>query len=128
MLGLPGDNAQTMERNIKFALKMNPHHANFMVCIPFPGTEIYDEVKRKGEFLVDVEHGLDAGYFGYRVFFRLDSMDPREVLSCFKMAYKKFYLRPAKIIDVLFSIRSFGELKWMINGLRENNIFKLRGR
>lgn len=126
ILGLPGDNAETMERTIAYALEMNPHHAHFMICLPFPGTEIFKEVKQRGEFLVDVETGVDAGFFGQKVFFRLDGMKPQEVRSYFQMAIKRFYLRPAKIIDVLRTIKSFGELQWLFNVVTDNNILTWR--
>jgi radical SAM superfamily enzyme YgiQ (UPF0313 family) len=113
ILGLPGDTPETMERTIDYALAMDPHHAHFMICLPFPGTEIFDRVKEKGRLLVDVENGVDAGFFGEQVFFTLDGMDPREILRYFRHAIKRFYGRPAKIADVLRTIRSPQELRWL---------------
>lgn len=119
MIGLPGDNARTMQETIAFLLKANPHFANISICTPFPGTELFEEIKKEGFFLEDIENGLDSGFFGSKPFFRLGSMDPQEVISYFKMAYNKFYLRPAKMIDVLFTIRSFRELGWLMQAARD---------
>ena len=73
MIGLPGDSSETMKQTIEFAINMNPHFANFSICIPFPGTELFEEIKKKGEFLEDVENGINTGFFGGGVF--LSSFD-----------------------------------------------------
>ena len=51
IVGLPGDTPETMTRSLEYAKRMNPNFANFSICIPFPGTEIYEEIKANGEFL-----------------------------------------------------------------------------
>jgi hypothetical protein len=38
-----------------------------------------------------------------------------DVLRCYKLAYRKFYLRADKIFELLTNIRSFEELKWFFN-------------
>jgi len=119
IIGLPGDSAKTMRQTIEFSINMNPHFANFSICMPFPGTEIFEEIKKRGNFLEDVENGLDIGFFGGKVFFRLDSMEPQEISAYFREAYKKFYLRPVKLIDVLSTIRSIGELRWLCKVLKD---------
>jgi len=77
IIGLPGDTPETMERTLRYAIEMNPHYANFSVCIPFPGTEIYEEIKQNGRFLKDVDNGVEAGYYSGRVYYELPGMDPR---------------------------------------------------
>lgn len=119
MIGLPGDNKETMKETIDFAIKMNPHFVNISICTPFPGTELYEEIKERGEFLKNVDDGIDAGYFGGRAFFKLDSMNPKEVESCFQLSYRRFYMRPSKVIDVLSTFRSIEELKWLMNAAKE---------
>lgn len=113
IMGLPDDCAETMKKTIEFSIKMNPHFANFTICIPFPGTDLFEEIKRRGEFLEDVENGICEGFFAAKAFFRLNAMKPQEIISYYKAAYRKFYLRPSKIIDILFTIKSIGELKWL---------------
>ena len=119
MMGLPGDTAKTMEETIKFSLKMNPHFANFTLCMPFPGTELFEEIKKRGKFLENIENGIDTGFYGTRVFFKLDSMEPQKILLYYKMAYKKFYMRCSKIIDTLLTIKSLEELKWVFRSARD---------
>jgi anaerobic magnesium-protoporphyrin IX monomethyl ester cyclase len=129
MVGLPGDSPATMEETVEFAVRMNPHFAIFSICLPFPGTELFELVSKEGEFLADLKNGVDRGYLGQKIFFRIGSMDPREVSFYFNRAYQRFYLRPAKLADILSSIRSFGELKWLGRELVSAlNVYTMNGR
>ena len=112
MLGLPGDTPESMQKTIDFAIKMNPNVANFSITIPFPGTELYNEVKERGKFLVDLEDGLSQGFYSNQIFFELDGSSPQDILHYYKRAYRKFYFRPSKIVELLINISSWTELKW----------------
>jgi radical SAM superfamily enzyme YgiQ (UPF0313 family) len=113
IIGLPGDTPDTMERTLRYAIEMNPHYANFSVCIPFPGTEIYEEIKQNGRFLKDVDNGVEAGYYSGRVYYELPGMNPNDSVAYFKKMYRTFYLRPTKLADMFGTVRSWREVKWM---------------
>jgi len=115
MLGLPGDNQYTMQKTIDFAKKMNPDIANFMITIPFPGTELYRIIENDGKFLIDTSGGIDYGFYGGKVFYELKGMNKELILKYYKKAYLNFYFRPAKIIQLLIKTKSFSELKWLID-------------
>ena len=115
IFGLPGDNKESMQNTINFAIEANPHFANFAICIPFPGTAVYDYVKKNGKFLKDVDNGVEAGFFDGTAFFEDDITIGEEVVEFNKKAFKSFYFRPLKAVDILFSIHSFSELKWIFN-------------
>lgn len=113
ILGLPGDTPATMARTIAFAKKANPHFCNFATCIPFPGTAVYDEVKRSGRFLVDVDDGVTSGFFGGKVFFEIGDTRARDVEQFYKKAYHDFYFNPRKALDIMLSLKSFKEFAWL---------------
>ncbi|MFH0838933.1 MAG: radical SAM protein [Candidatus Omnitrophota bacterium] len=115
MLGLPGDNSESMKETINFSLKMNPHIANFVITIPFPGTKLYDMVKSNGRFYINTSEGLSTGFYGNKVFYTIEGMKEKEVLYYYKLAYKMFYCRLSKILDIILSICSFSELKWILH-------------
>jgi len=48
-------------------------------------------------------------------FLRMILPSGEEVVAFNKKAFKSFYFRPLKVADILFSIHSFSELKWIIN-------------
>ncbi|OGS37633.1 MAG: hypothetical protein A2293_16545 [Elusimicrobia bacterium RIFOXYB2_FULL_49_7] len=46
ILGLPGDNVDTIRQTIDYALKTNFSFIQFSPFIPLPGTKIYDEIRK----------------------------------------------------------------------------------
>jgi len=119
ILGLPGDNEETMEETIQFMFRMNPHIVNLAICIPFPGTELYLEVKKSGILYEDVDCGIDSGFFGNTVYFSMRSVDKEKILHFFNKAYKKFYMRPSKVLDILSTVKSFDEFRWITRAVSD---------
>jgi radical SAM superfamily enzyme YgiQ (UPF0313 family) len=115
MIGLPGDNEKTMQETIDFAIKMNPHLANFMMTIPFYGTELYKRVEEKGNLLVDTKYGISSGFYAAKAYYEMNGLKSECIIKYYKKAYKDFYSRPGKLVDILFSIKSFSEFKWVLN-------------
>ncbi len=113
IIGLPGDTAESMQKTIDFAIKMNPNIANFCIAIPFPGTELYETIKREGRFLINVDDGIKTGFYANEVFYELPGMDKEVILKYYKKAMRDFYARPGKIFELLAAIRSKDELKWL---------------
>lgn len=114
MFGLPGDTPESMQRTIDFAKKMNPTVANFVITVPFPGTELYKKVQAEGKFLVDPKDGLNIGFYGERVFYEIADTKEKEVIKFYRKAYRSFYYQPLKVIELIFSIRSLTEFKWVL--------------
>lgn len=114
IIGFPGDSPETMQRTIDFAKQLNPHYASFSICTPLLGTEMYDDIVRSGVFLEDVSGGIDEGLFALKVFFKYGDTSPEQVVQYCERAWKEFYARPGKIIDVLTTIRSRGEFLWLV--------------
>ncbi|MFC1808251.1 B12-binding domain-containing radical SAM protein [Candidatus Omnitrophota bacterium] len=113
ILGLPGDSPATMQKTIDFAKRLNPHFLNPATCIPFPGTEAYEMVKEKGKFLVDVDNGVDSGFFEGKVFFEYGPTREADVSTHFKKVFREFYGRPYKVYDIITHLRSVDDFKWV---------------
>lgn len=114
MIGLPGDNELTLQETIDFAIKMNPHIANFMMTIPFYGTELYKKVEKEGRFLFDSKGGISHGFYSAKAYYELGNLTQELMIKYYKKAYRDFYFRFSKAIDLFCSVRSFGELWWII--------------
>jgi radical SAM superfamily enzyme YgiQ (UPF0313 family) len=96
MIGLPGETEETMEDTIRFAIELDPVVANFSMATPFPGTEMSRIVKEKGRLLVrDYD---DFAFFEGRASFEMDAMTAELVERKWKEAYRRFYLRPARVV------------------------------
>jgi anaerobic magnesium-protoporphyrin IX monomethyl ester cyclase len=115
MIGIPGENPQTVQNTIDFAIKVNPHIANFSMVVPLPQTELFDMIKHGGKFINDVTMGSKTGFYTDDSNFEYEGVNPAFIHKYASKAYKDFYLRPSKIIDMLLSIQSFGELRWVVD-------------
>jgi len=99
IIGLPGETRETMQRTIDFACELDPLIANFSMMTPYPGTRVYEIVKRQGRFLVhDWE---DYVFFDGRARYEMGEMTAELVEEMWKKAYRQFYLRPHRIIRTL---------------------------
>ncbi len=56
ILGLPGDNEQTMNETIEFAASLDLSEAMFSIATPMPGTQLWNELLRKHP---DTEYNAD---------------------------------------------------------------------
>lgn len=113
MIGLPGDTDSSLQKTIDFAIKINPHLANFSVTVPLPQTELYQIIEREGKFLKPVNFGSNTGFYSNQLSFEIGEVNEKLIRKYVAKAYKEFYLRPSKIIDIITSIRSWEELRWI---------------
>lgn len=95
MFGNPGENEETMEQTIRFAIELNPDVAHFSIATPFPGAPLYELVIKKGKLLN--QDWNDFGILEGKGFFRLGEVTPELVGEKWHEAYRRFYLRPSRI-------------------------------
>jgi anaerobic magnesium-protoporphyrin IX monomethyl ester cyclase len=108
MIGLPGETEVTMDETIRFAIELDPVVANFSMATPFPGTEMSRIVKEKGRLLVkDYD---DFAFFEGRASFEMDGMTAELVERKWKEAYRRFYLRPSRVMRTLLKKETWLDL------------------
>lgn len=99
IIGLPGETEQSMEKTIKFACEVDPMIANFSMMTPYPGTKVWEIVKRQGNLLL--EDWEDYVFFDGRARYELGEMTAELVEKKWKEAYRRFYLRPHRVVATL---------------------------
>jgi len=99
ILGLPGETEETMERTIRFAIELDPLIANFSMMTPFPGTKVYELVKREGRLLMKTWE--DYVFFEGRARYEMGDLTAELVERKWREAYRRFYLRPSRIVRTL---------------------------
>jgi len=99
ILGLPGDTEATMERTIRFAIELDPLVANFSMMTPFPGTSVYQQVKSDGKLLMETWE--DYVFFEGQARFEMGELTAELVERKWREAYRRFYLRPSRILRTL---------------------------
>jgi anaerobic magnesium-protoporphyrin IX monomethyl ester cyclase len=99
IIGLPGETEETMEKTIQFAIELDPMIANFSMMTPYPGTKVYEIIKRKGRMLV--HDWDDYVFFDGKARYEMGEMSAEIVEAKWKESYRRFYLRPSRIIRTL---------------------------
>lgn len=124
MIGVPGETEETLNQTIDFVKRLNSTTATFGICTPYPGSPLFDEVAEKcPEILTSIKTNLknlhQDGY--YNKYYT--EMEPEKIEKYVKIAYRKFYLRPGKILDIAKkNIRNFDDIKRILRAAI--NIFK----
>lgn len=119
VIGLPEETMETVEKTIAMAKKINPYRAQFVIVTPYPGTKLYDEMKAEGLLLHDYDFsGFDAYCAANQPVIKTRQLGPRELLQAQKYAYRKFYLRPRAIANIILSLRSFSQFFNLLKAIK----------
>jgi anaerobic magnesium-protoporphyrin IX monomethyl ester cyclase len=114
IFGLPGETRWTMKETFDFSLTLEPDFAKYLYLVPYPGTEVCEEFQKKG-YLKTNEYSR-YGIYSEPVY-ELPSVGSHEITRELHHAYLKFYLRPTKILKILFKIRTLTELKLNVRAI-----------
>lgn len=108
MIGLPGEDRDTIADTINFAIELDPDIAKFHILKPFPGTKVFDELHKDGLI-------TDMNYDNYGIHtspvHRLPTLSEKDLLEWQNRAYKMFYLRPKKILFQLGRMGTWNRFK-----------------
>ena len=99
IIGLPGDTRESMQKTIDFAIELDPLIANFSMMTPYPGTIVYEIVKRQGRLLV--QNWEDYVFFDNRARFEMGDLTAELMEEMFRKAYRQFYWRPKYIMRAI---------------------------
>jgi len=128
IFGLEGDNEKTMQDTIDFTFKrLKPNYASISIMTPYPGTKLYEKVKKEGKF-VENEDWVNFSHTNPKMLFEHpDFPSPELTEKMFKKAFKEFYLNPRFILRNIILIRSWFDLKQSLEGLKAiKNVLKKR--
>lgn len=117
VIGLPGETEETALQTIDFALTLGCATVQFSAAIPFPGTEFYDECKRKGYLKTEdytrwLKRGEQSGIIGY------DDFSAADAEQYVDKGLKDFYFRPFYMAQFMLDTRSFSDLYRKLRGAR----------
>ncbi len=118
IIGFPNDTRDSIMKTIDFACEANPTGANFSSLVPFPGTEIYSLLKDQYLLKDGLDDGIMSGFNGGKLYHSCQYLTEEQIIDLQALAYRRFYLRPSKIIEHLQQIRSFSEMQWYLNVLK----------
>jgi len=107
ILGLPGDTLKTCLETISYAKKLPLSYAQFYLCVPYPGSKIYEDWENKS---INWESYTTMGSFTDNVVYVPEGMTAEQLKSLQSKAYKEFYFRPKIILEQLTHIRNIKDI------------------
>ena len=111
MIGLKGDNLETIEETFRFAKKVYPDMVFFQQAVPFPGTAFYQWVKEKGYLKTeDFSKWLNKdGYLDCLV--NYPYADAKEIEKLRDRLMSRYYFSFTYIVKTFLCNLSWQELK-----------------
>jgi len=118
VLGFPGETEQTAWQTIRFIKELNPDDVGFYVATPYPGTPMYEQVKKEGWLRVtDFDKYDTAGPT-----FETPWLSMEKLVEIRYKAYQQFYLRPSYVLKMIRRGGIYGK-----SGLKTSASYALRG-
>jgi len=104
VLGFPGETEKTAKETIRFLKELNPDDVGFYVATPYPGTPMYEEVKKNGWLrITDFDKYDTAGPT-----FETPSLSMEALAKLRYKAYQDFYLRPSYVLRMMRKGGTYG--------------------
>lgn len=117
MFGLFGDTKETMQQTIDFAKELDLDMVAWNLATPYPGTRLYEEIERNGNFLFDTKDWHNIQHTsGKMMFTHPDVASPEDVEDAYSRAYKEFYMRPGYAIKQILKVRSWTQFTGTFKG------------
>lgn len=115
MFDLPDETVEDIQQTIDFAKSLKLDSVKFGIMVPLPGTEIFEEFKRKG-FIKNFDYST---YFWHKEpVFETDLLSKEIVFKYYKKSYREFYLRPRYVLRKMLNLRSLSDIWNILKGLK----------
>ena len=119
MLGLPTETREESLATIAFAKKIDPLWAQFTITVPYPGTQMFDELNKTGQIRTYdwSRYNTWSGWKGEEeIPFVPQGRTIDELAELQKMALRSFYLRPSVIWKFLKTVRTYHDMAKYFSG------------
>ncbi|MEJ2761259.1 MAG: hopanoid biosynthesis associated radical SAM protein HpnJ [Gammaproteobacteria bacterium] len=103
IVGLPGENHETIKETIDFAKEINPHTVQVSLAAAYPGTYLYNQAMENGWFRKDA-NGLVANTGTQVSSLEYPDLSHEEIFEALSTFYKRFYFRPSKIGEITWEM------------------------
>jgi len=118
ILGAPVETWEDSLKSIEFAIELDPAYVQFSILSPTYGTRAYEEAVAHGWLAeVDARNPYDRDL--KRPVMLSPNWNEKKLNRIVKIAYRRFYLRPAYILRTIYSFKNLGGLRSIFTtGLR----------
>jgi anaerobic magnesium-protoporphyrin IX monomethyl ester cyclase len=115
IIGTPEESWETFRETLDFAKSLGADWVQFALCAPFPGTPMFEEVKKMGLLEIDSWEDFD-GTRGPVM--RTKHLSKDELAGAIRKAYLTYYTSPRVILTNLLSIRSMKQVSRVLRGAK----------
>ena len=96
-----------MQETLDFSMQLDPDIAQYNVCTPYPGTQMYRWAKENG-YLVSEEWGdFELSTF----MLNLPTCTDQDVYRYYKDAHKQFFMRPEYRVPLIRTRAPIGAIR-----------------
>lgn len=107
MIGLPGETPEMTRQTIDFAKSLDLDFAKFAITVPFPGSQMFEDLRREGRLdRDDWENWTTFQPDPAKMIFVPRDTSPEFLIEMQRKALREFFLRPKMIYRHLFEIRT----------------------
>ncbi len=97
VIGFPGETEQTAKATVNFVKELNPDDVGFYVATPYPGTPLYEQVKKNGWLRVTDFNKYDTA----GPTFETPWLSMKQLADIRYRAYQDFYLRLGYVLKMM---------------------------
>jgi anaerobic magnesium-protoporphyrin IX monomethyl ester cyclase len=102
--GYPGETPESMEQTTNFAVELDADFANFYPAVPYPGTELFNKVRRNGMLTTEDWTKMEYAYYVLEG----NGLNEQVVMDALSRARRRFFLRAT------YMLRHLGDIARMI--------------
>jgi radical SAM superfamily enzyme YgiQ (UPF0313 family) len=120
MLGLPGDDEDTMRQTIEFAASLPLTQAMFSIATPFPGTRMWDELVRQRpgtKFDADFTHAYYYNSYQEEIspFLNVSRVSDQRLSQLVTVAHQRFLEAKARRVYLRAFGSRLGAVLWRVS-------------
>ena len=106
MIGLPGENPESITRTINYATELDLDFAKFALFVPFPGSRVYEDLRQTGWDRRDWENYSTFNPDPDKLVYVPAGIKAGELIRFQEQAHRSFYFRARMIFRQFLKIRT----------------------
>ncbi len=112
VIGFPEEAPEDIKATEELIFEIKPDFLLLSVCVPYPGTAIYDYMLKNG--YLTYKDWDSFVFFGKDIPWRTAYFNGDELVAMRKSISRKFYFRPSYIFKKILSLHSISEIRYLI--------------
>jgi len=112
VIGFPEEAPEDIKATEELIFEIKPDFLLLSVCVPYPGTAIYDYMLKNG--YLTYKDWDSFVFFSKDIPWRTAYFNGKELVAMRKSISRRFYFRPSYIFKKILSLHSISEIRYLI--------------